>query len=269
MPESDSLIPTQINDPSPEELERWTSSFNKEAEEMLTPEAKQAADLAQAYSYLDQALANPNSDFGQETIKTFHSLLSQNIPGIGEHKGEYYLAPRNYKSYAPWKIKPFFPLSEKPEAMRKIGERYKDHMDFQPETPEDYVAVIQNAAEIMTQIEDVHPFFEGNGRTGRIVADSILMKGGLFQMPSWEDNRHDGELSGRSKFYWLVEQARTGNKKPLVHFMVERQIKAITEELEAIEADPLALNEAHTSKYWNRQIEKVTALGQYLGPQTK
>jgi Fic family protein len=71
-------------------------------------------------------------------------------------------------------------------------------------------------AVIHHQFESIHPFYDGNGRTGRIINILYLVKQGLLQLPvlylSRYINQHKGE------YYRLLQQVRTGNMETDNHW---------------------------------------------------
>lgn len=79
--------------------------------------------------------------------------------------------------------------------------------------------MIQLAAYLHHGIVHIHPFFDGNGRTARIVMNVLLMQAGY---PLTVILRND-----RKKYYRVLSQADRGNLAPLVGFVaraVERSL---------------------------------------------
>lgn len=228
---------------SHEELQRWTEHHNSLAAELLTPEARQVADLFNAYSYLD-ALLKENGPFGEDTILSFHRIAARNIPDIHPHVGKYFLRPRRVISTVPWEIKPFAPVEEREKLMREVGLDYASYMTDSYQTPDGAIRAVTRGAEMIARICDIHPFLDGNGRVSRIVADSIFLRAGLSQVPFWAP---EGKLhipGGKNHLHKSVEQARTGNPNPLVHFLAEQQAYALTTRLSDIRSNPTAYEQA-------------------------
>ena len=79
-------------DPSIAQLTDWTNRFNEQSVLLLTPEARQLGDLAAAYTNMRSLVRNPLHEFGEETIRQFHSTLAEHVPQAGP--GRYFTGPR-------------------------------------------------------------------------------------------------------------------------------------------------------------------------------
>ena len=218
----------------------WTNDLNRRAAEFAVPEVKsevlQLDDLASAYSEMDRLIAEPNYQFGEQTIRDFHLLLSAHIPHTTGFRGTYYLAPRRIVSAIPRdEILPFIEGEDKLPAMKQLGADYGRYM--QPtETPEP-VEAVKNAADVITRMSDIHPFLDGNSRTGRLLADSIFLRQGMHQIPLWGNDFKMGGADPKATFYRLVEMARCGNPEPLQVILAIEQISASQSEIDAIITD--------------------------------
>jgi Fic family protein len=56
------------------------------------------------------------------------------------------------------------------------------------------------------QFESIHPFYDGNGRTGRIINVLFLVKEGLLEIPVLYMSRHI--VQTKSKYYRLLQEVR-------------------------------------------------------------
>jgi Fic family protein len=93
-------------------------------------------------------------------------------------------------------------------------------------------AVIQS---IVTHlyIEWIHPFDDGNGRTGRLVEFYILMRAGLPSMASHLLANHYNDT--RAKYYHLIQHAgETQNLTPFLLYAVGGLVDGLMKTLEAI-----------------------------------
>jgi Fic family protein len=66
--------------------------------------------------------------------------------------------------------------------------------------------------------EEIHPFLDGNGRTGRMIMNKILMSNGYFPIIIYSDNS--------TAYYNAITKGRTRtNKRAYFHFMLEQARK--------------------------------------------
>ena len=107
-----------------------------------------------------------------------------------------------------------------------------------PQSPDDIVAFMSNLelfindkelcdwdplvklAIIHHQFESIHPFYDGNGRTGRIINILFLVKEGLLNLPILYLSRYINQNKGT--YYKLLQETRnTQNWEPWLMFMLE------------------------------------------------
>lgn len=70
------------------------------------------------------------------------------------------------------------------------------------------------------QFESIHPFYDGNGRTGRILNILYLVQQGLLDLPILYMSRYI--IQHKADYYRLLQQVRTdGNWEPWILFMLE------------------------------------------------
>lgn len=70
------------------------------------------------------------------------------------------------------------------------------------------------------QFESIHPFYDGNGRTGRILNILYLVRQGLLDLPILYMSRYI--IQHKADYYRLLQQVRTdGNWEPWILFMLE------------------------------------------------
>ncbi|MBP6075452.1 MAG: Fic family protein [Nitrosomonas sp.] len=75
-------------------------------------------------------------------------------------------------------------------------------------------------AVIHHQFESIHPFYDGNGRTGRIINILYLVKQGLLKIPVLYLSRYINQ--NKSDYYRLLQTTRdTHNWQPWLMFMLE------------------------------------------------
>lgn len=75
-------------------------------------------------------------------------------------------------------------------------------------------------AVIHHQFESIHPFYDGNGRTGRIINILYLVKQGLLKIPVLYLSRYINQ--NKADYYRLLQTTRdTGDWQPWLMFMLE------------------------------------------------
>ncbi len=75
-------------------------------------------------------------------------------------------------------------------------------------------------AVIHHQFESIHPFYDGNGRTGRIINILYLVAKGLLDIPALYLSRYI--IRNKADYYRLLQATRdTGNWEPWVLYMLE------------------------------------------------
>ena len=95
------------------------------------------------------------------------------------------------------------PPSHVKELMKDFVEAINKNKEKQP--------AIANAAIIHSDFEAIHPFLDGNGRVGRLLANWMLMKGGYPPIII--------EVRERKKYFRLLEEAQVkDNPVPLIWF---------------------------------------------------
>ncbi len=115
-----------------------------------------------AILYVEEVVAR-NDAFSEWQIKNIHSLL---LNGIDESEAGRY-RPENVVITGASAAPPgFLPLAEEMAAMLEW------HQHAGP------AHSVQRAAELHTRFVKIHPFIDGNGRTGRLLLNFELMKAG-------------------------------------------------------------------------------------------
>lgn len=85
------------------------------------------------------------------------------------------------------------------------------------------------------QFESIHPFYDGNGRTGRIINVLYLVKQGLLDVPVLYLSRHI--VRTKSDYYRLLQEVRdSGNWEDWVRYLLLAVEQAATDAIAAIRA---------------------------------
>jgi len=78
---------------------------------------------------------------------------------------------------------------------------------------------LQLAFDFHLRYEQIHPFQNGNGRTGRMIMNKILMQNGFFPMIVFTDNKQ--------AYSNAIKSCEKGNKKKYYKFMLEQYKKTL------------------------------------------
>lgn len=114
-------------------------------------------------------------------------------------------------------------------ALMKNLERFINDDDFYPD-----VAPLIKMVLIHFQFESIHPFYDGNGRTGRIINVLYLVLKGLLQVPVLYLSRYI--VRHKSEYYQLLRNVRTGNDwESFIIFMLDAVITTAKMTLRTIE----------------------------------
>jgi Fic family protein len=126
-----------------------------------------------------------------------------------------------------------------PQQHDEIQELMKNLEQFINDGSQSNLDPLVKMAIIHHQFESIHPFYDGNGRTGRIINILYLVKEGLLSIPILYLSRFVNQ--NKSSYYKLLQQVRTEN-------LWEEWILFILEGIE------------QTSLYTIKQINDIKAL---------
>jgi len=165
----------------------------------------EARNHQEALEYLyDLVEKGKRNNFSENLIRSFNQIVQQNIDK--EWAGRY----RNSaviiggaKHRPPEAI-------DVPNLMREMIEWYSDNKKMHP---------IELASIIHHRITNIHPFFDGNGRTSRLVMNIILMQAGFPLVVVMKNDR--------KRYYATLSVADKGDYAPFVNFIsraVERTL---------------------------------------------
>jgi Fic family protein len=140
-----------------------------------------------AFEYIIQ-LADDETDLTEHVIKTVHSLVLIND---ANNRGVY----RNL----PVKIIGFEHIPPQPYLVAvQMEELVHDYTKMQQEKH-----IIEAIAEFHLRFESIHPFIDGNGRTGRLLMNLELIKAGMMPV--------NIKFTDRLKYYNTFDAYRKGN----------------------------------------------------------
>jgi len=142
-------------------------------------------------------------------IIEIHRVLEQNNAGIRNLPGTALKNDRTGEIV-------YTPPQDHDEIVRLMNnlERFINDEAFCDADPLVKMAVIHH------QFESIHPFYDGNGRTGRIINILYLVAKGLLDIPVLYLSRYI--IRTRPEYYQLLQQTReTGDWEPWILYMLE------------------------------------------------
>ncbi len=145
-------------------------------------------------------LASHNTPLTESAIKTIHSLV---LMSDWENRGKYRNVPVRivgalHTPPQPYMVQP---------AIEQLIQQY--------EAWKQEKHILEAVALLHLEFESIHPFIDGNGRTGRLLLNFELIKNGLLPV--------DIKFTDRRKYYDCFDAYHAGNKNP------EKMVSLITE----------------------------------------
>lgn len=177
---------------------------NKSRNEIL-----EVSNYTEAQAYIDRYSGDIDLNF----IKRIHAMLMTGIRGKDERL---YSAGKFRKDHAR-----VTGASFRPSAPDDIEKHLEDLMAEYHAAKERGIHPAELASTFHQRFEKIHPFADGNGRTGRALLNFILVKRGLprllYILPAH-----------RTEYLRALQEADYGNNAPLVDFIIRRMIAAVT-----------------------------------------
>ncbi len=163
-------------------------------------EARESLNSIKAFEYLK------DFNFNLASIKRLYYLLTDNL--LMDNKNPY---PRGFKTT---NIIVGNSATSDPENVEKdltkLIEWYKKNRRK--------IHPLILAFDFHLRYEEIHPFRDGNGRTGRLILNKILMQNGYPPMIVYKENKRS--------YFNAIEKARNGRKKKYYQFMLEQMDKS-------------------------------------------
>lgn len=145
-----------------------------------------------AFDYIT-ALAEKNTVITEHIIKNIHSLVLMND---ADNRGIYRRIPVSILGAAHTPPEPYLV----PERMERLI------ADYNRARREKHV--IEAVSEFHLQFEGIHPFIDGNGRTGRLILNLELIKAGYLPV--------NIKFSDRKKYYDCFDEYETSSKPDML-----------------------------------------------------
>lgn len=157
---------------------------------------KEVLNYAEALRYGFQLIRN-HKVLTNNNIKDIQQKLEKNSAGFRSVPGTTLKNQAGDVVYTP------------PQDKREI-ENYMDNLqDFINDTSVSQLDPLIKMAIIHHQFESIHPFYDGNGRTGRIINVLYLVINGLLDLPILYLSRYI--ISNKSEYYRLIQSVRETN----------------------------------------------------------
>ncbi len=105
------------------------------------------------------------------------------------------------------------------------------------------------------QFESIHPFYDGNGRTGRIINILYLIKNDLLSLPVLYLSRHI--IRHKADYYALLQQVRNSNNhwEPWILYMLEAVIQTSKSTIRVITQMSMAMQ--HYKQHIRNRSPKI------------
>jgi Fic family protein len=159
-------------------------------------------------------LIKPHGLLSNNHIKEIQAVLENNRAGFRTQKGT---VLKNDKTGAV--------VYTPPQQGDEIDYYMSDLEQFINGSPENTLDPLIKMALIHHQFESIHPFYDGNGRTGRIINSLYLVKEGLLDIPILYHSRYINQ--NKDTYYALLQSVRVNHQwEPWLLFMLEGIVQA-------------------------------------------
>jgi Fic family protein len=168
-------------------------------------------------------VAKKNRRITEKTIKAIHALVLADRPI--EHRGAYRDIEVRIGSHEPP------PAKDIPGLMKKL---------LQDDTKAGLHA-IEKIALFHLGFESIHPFIDGNGRTGRLILNLQLMQGGYLPI--------DVKYADRQQYYGAFERAELhGSTDEMVDMVADYALQQLEKRLNLLGARPSSQKRKNIAK---------------------
>jgi len=172
-------------------------------------EAREAFNSIDAFEYLQ------DFNFNIPSIKRLYNLLTKNL--IMENGNRY---PTGFKKTN------IIVNNSQTTPPEKVEKELKELLDWYKKNKNKIHPIIL-ALEFHLRYEQIHPFRDGNGRTGRIIMNKILMQNRYPPIIVYKENK--------IAYFNSIKKASEGRKKKYYQFMLEQANKSYDYILELLD----------------------------------
>lgn len=165
-----------------------------------------------AFEYILE-LANANEPLTERTIKEIHALVLMND---AQNKGRYRSVPVQILGALHTPPQPYL-ISVQMETLLADYTEWKTHEH-----------IIDAVAKFHLCFEGIHPFIDGNGRTGRLILNLELIKAGLLPV--------NIKFADRRKYYECFDLYHSeGSIKPLAELIAGYEVEELERHIAILE----------------------------------
>jgi len=163
-------------------------------------EAREAFNSIDAFDYLS------DFNFNIASIKRLYNILTKNL--VMENGNPY---PRGFKKVD------IIVGNSQTTSPGKVEKELQELLDWYKNNRKKIHPIIL-AFDFHLRYERIHPFRDGNGRTGRLIMNKILMQNGYPPIIVYKENK--------SAYFNSIAKASEGRKKGYYQFMLEQTSKS-------------------------------------------
>ncbi len=171
----------------------------------------EAVGYKEAFQYIEE-LAKQDKDLSEYDIKSIHNLVLADRP---EDRGTFRRVNVRIAGALTNPVQPYL-IEPKIEELLNNYNVWSETMH-----------IVERVAIFHLQFESIHPFIDGNGRTGRLIMNLQLIKEGLPAI--------NIKFADRRKYYDAFDEySRTGSTEAMINLVGEAVISRLREMIEMI-----------------------------------
>lgn len=171
----------------------------------------EAVGYKEAFQYIEE-LAKQDKDLSEYDIKSIHNLVLADRP---EDRGTFRRVNVRIAGALTNPVQPYL-IEPKIEELLNNYKVWSETMH-----------IVERVAIFHLQFESIHPFIDGNGRTGRLIMNLQLIKEGLPAI--------NIKFADRRKYYDAFDEySRTGSTEAMINLVGEAVISRLREMIEMI-----------------------------------
>ena len=171
----------------------------------------EAVGYKEAFQYIEE-LAKQDKDLSEYDIKSIHNLVLADRP---EDRGTFRRVNVRIAGALTNPVQPYL-IEPKIEELLNNYNVWSKNMH-----------IVERVANFHLQFESIHPFIDGNGRTGRLIMNLQLIKEGLPAI--------NIKFADRRKYYDAFDEySRTGSTEAMINLVGEAVISRLREMIEMI-----------------------------------
>lgn len=173
----------------------------------------EAVGYKEAFQFVEE-LAKQDKPLSEYDIKSIHNLVLADRP---EDRGVFRRVNVRIAGALTNPVQPYL-IEPKIEELLKNNQKWSKTMH-----------IVECVANFHLQFESIHPFIDGNGRTGRLLMNLQLIKAGLPAI--------NIKFADRRKYYDAFDDyAKTGSSESMVRLVGEAVVSRLREMLDSIKS---------------------------------